>query len=111
MLKRIIFLLALVVALSLTAANSPSHTIASGNAERFSDDPNTYSAVAIFNRATNAHNMQVGGPEITPTTGGVTIAPNSGYLFQSAGGNRLSDIYVAGTSGDVADSIVYATRR
>lgn len=101
----------LLLSLSLTAASSPSHTLASSAAERFSSsDQTTYSAVAIFNRSTNTHNMQVGGPEITATTGGVTLTPGTGYLFQSAGGQRLYDIYVAGTSGDIADSIVYPTK-
>jgi hypothetical protein len=109
--KRTLIAIALLaMALTLTAANSPSHTLASSNAEKFSTDTTVYSSIAIFNRATNGHNMQVGGPEITASAGGVTIAPNSGYLFQSTGGNRLSDIFVAGTSGEVADSIVYATR-
>lgn len=108
---RILALAIVIVTCSLFAANSPSHALASSNAERFSSsDKTVYAAVAIYNRATNAHNMQVGGPEITNTTGGVTLVPGSGFLFQPAGGVRLSDIYVAGTSGDVADSIIYPTK-
>ena len=108
--KKLACFLVLLAALSLTAASSPSHTLTSSSAERFSTDQTVYAAIAIYNRATNSHNMQVGGPEITNTTGGITLTPGTGYLFNSTGGNRLIDIYVAGTSGDVADSIVYSTR-
>lgn len=108
--RRFAAVLLLLITSALFAANSPSHTLASSSAERFSTDKQVYAAVVIYNRATNSHNMQVGGPEITATTGGVTLVPGSGFLFQPAGGARLYDTYVAGTSGDVADAILYPTK-
>lgn len=109
--RKLFALVALFIASALFGANSPSHTLASSRAEAFSTtDKTLYAAVVIYNRAANTHSMQVGGPEITATTGGVTLVPGSGFLFQPSGGVRLSDLYIAGTSGDIADSILYPTK-
>ena len=91
----------------MAALQSPSHTLASINAEQLSTSNAAYRAICVTARDGNTTPIQIGGANITATTGGKRLSPGDAFWFgPSSITFSLADIYVAGlTIGDVIDTI------
>lgn len=92
----------------MSAISSPSHALSSTNAEQLSTTDDTpCTAIYVESRSGNGADMHIGGPEVTPTTGGHLTKPEGGFWFGPASNTvyRLTQLYSAGASGDVIDTI------
>lgn len=88
---------------------SPATTIAATNAaQRLSEtDATPYAAICLVNRKGNSGSINAGGPQVLNGAGGKQLDQGDDFWFGPAPGLqwRLTEIYVAGTSGDAVDTI------
>jgi hypothetical protein len=92
----------------MASTTSPSHALASTNAEQLSTTDDTpYAAIYVESRTGNSADVHTGGPEVTPTAGGHLMKPEGGFWFGPASNivYRLTQIYAAGANGDIIDTI------
>jgi hypothetical protein len=96
----------------MASITSPSHTFGGTNAEQLSTtDDRSYAAVCVIARAGNSAGFQLGGPEVTATTGGQPVGGSGPPSFWFAIPGRpikLTELYAAGATSDVVDLICVA---